>query len=49
MGESTYLETTSYLNLLGDAEYVVFGPVGREIFGAGTIIFAICDTVRTIS
>ncbi|KAI8995478.1 amino acid transporter [Trametes punicea] len=26
---------------MGDAGYIMFGPVGREIFSAGTVIFAI--------
>ena len=25
----------------------MFGPIGREILSAGTIIFAICATVRS--
>jgi hypothetical protein len=29
----------------GDAGYIIFGPIGREVLSAGTIIFAICATV----
>lgn len=29
---------------MGDAGYILFGPIGREILSAGTIIFAICAT-----
>ncbi|EIM82819.1 uncharacterized protein STEHIDRAFT_102221 [Stereum hirsutum FP-91666 SS1] len=29
---------------MGDAGYIMFGPVGREILSAGTVIFAICAT-----
>ena len=29
---------------MGDAGYILFGPVGREILGAGTVIFAILAT-----
>ena len=29
---------------MGDAGYILFGWVGREIFGAGTIIFALLST-----
>ncbi|KAH6652325.1 transmembrane amino acid transporter [Truncatella angustata] len=29
---------------MGDAGMVMFGPIGREILGGGTIIFAICAT-----
>ncbi|KAI2602446.1 transmembrane amino acid transporter protein-domain-containing protein [Hypoxylon sp. NC1633] len=29
---------------MGDAGYILFGPIGREILGGGTIIFAICGT-----
>ena len=34
--------------LSGDAGYILFGPVGREVLGTGTIIFAICATVRSL-
>ncbi|TCD67011.1 hypothetical protein EIP91_000631 [Steccherinum ochraceum] len=27
---------------MGDAGYILFGPIGREVLGMGTIIFAIC-------
>jgi amino acid permease len=30
---------------MGDAGYILFGPIGREVLSAGTIIFAICATV----
>ncbi|KAI1390671.1 transmembrane amino acid transporter protein-domain-containing protein [Hypoxylon trugodes] len=29
---------------MGDAGYILFGPIGREILGAGTIMFAVCAT-----
>ncbi|KAK7693722.1 hypothetical protein QCA50_003294 [Cerrena zonata] len=29
---------------MGDAGYILFGPVGREILALGTVIFAICGT-----
>ncbi|KAI1101233.1 transmembrane amino acid transporter protein-domain-containing protein [Jackrogersella minutella] len=29
---------------MGDAGYILFGPMGREILSGGTIIFAICAT-----
>jgi hypothetical protein len=29
---------------MGDAGYILFGPIGRETLSAGTIIFAICAT-----
>ncbi|KAK6836141.1 transmembrane amino acid transporter [Apiospora arundinis] len=29
---------------MGDAGQVMFGPIGREILGGGTIIFAVCGT-----
>ncbi|CAL1705083.1 unnamed protein product [Somion occarium] len=29
---------------MGDAGYTLFGPIGRELLSAGTIIFAICGT-----
>lgn len=29
---------------MGDAGYILFGPIGREVLGGGTIIFAICAT-----
>ncbi|KAI0785986.1 amino acid transporter [Abortiporus biennis] len=29
---------------MGDAGYILFGPIGREVLGLGTIIFAICGT-----
>ncbi|ORY71011.1 transmembrane amino acid transporter [Pseudomassariella vexata] len=29
---------------MGDAGYILFGPLGREILGGGTILFAICAT-----
>ncbi|KAL7624968.1 hypothetical protein AAE478_004182 [Parahypoxylon ruwenzoriense] len=29
---------------MGDAGMILFGPVGREILGGGTIIFAVCAT-----
>lgn len=29
---------------MGDAGYILFGPVGREVLSLGTIIFAICGT-----
>ncbi|KAI0896246.1 transmembrane amino acid transporter protein-domain-containing protein [Annulohypoxylon nitens] len=29
---------------MGDAGYILFGPVGREILGGGTILFAVCAT-----
>ena len=29
---------------MGDAGYILFGPVGREILGAGTVIFAVFAT-----
>ncbi|TFK57393.1 hypothetical protein OE88DRAFT_130401 [Heliocybe sulcata] len=29
---------------MGDAGYILFGPIGREVLSAGTIIFAICAT-----
>lgn len=29
---------------MGDAGYILFGPIGREILAGGTIIFAICAT-----
>lgn len=31
---------------MGDAGYLLFGPVGRELLSWGTIIFAIFGTVR---
>ncbi|KAI2467919.1 transmembrane amino acid transporter protein-domain-containing protein [Annulohypoxylon bovei var. microspora] len=27
---------------MGDAGYILFGPIGREILGGGTVIFAVC-------
>lgn len=35
--------------LAGDAGYILFGPIGREVLGIGTIIFAICATVRSLT
>ncbi|MCJ1444964.1 MAG: hypothetical protein MMC23_005468 [Stictis urceolatum] len=32
------------VHTMGDAGYILFGWVGREIFGAGTIIFALLST-----
>jgi len=29
---------------MGDAGYILFGPIGREVLGMGTVIFAICAT-----
>ncbi|KZT21664.1 hypothetical protein NEOLEDRAFT_1181504 [Neolentinus lepideus HHB14362 ss-1] len=29
---------------MGDAGYILFGPIGREILSAGTVVFAICAT-----
>jgi amino acid permease len=29
---------------MGDAGFIMFGPIGREILGAGTVIFAVCAT-----
>ncbi len=29
---------------MGDAGMIMFGPVGRDILGAGTVIFAVCAT-----
>jgi amino acid permease len=29
---------------MGDAGMILFGPIGREILGGGTIIFAVCAT-----
>ncbi|RKU44354.1 hypothetical protein DL546_007474 [Coniochaeta pulveracea] len=29
---------------MGDAGYILFGPIGREILAAGTVIFAVCAT-----
>lgn len=29
---------------MGDAGFILFGPIGREILAAGTIIFAVCAT-----
>ncbi|KAB5528967.1 transmembrane amino acid transporter [Coniochaeta sp. 2T2.1] len=29
---------------MGDAGYILFGPVGREVLGAGTVIFAVFAT-----
>lgn len=29
---------------MGDAGYVLFGAIGREVLGWGTVIFAICAT-----
>ncbi|KAI0598879.1 transmembrane amino acid transporter [Biscogniauxia sp. FL1348] len=29
---------------MGDAGFILFGPIGREILGGGTVIFAICAT-----
>ncbi|KAI1087879.1 transmembrane amino acid transporter protein-domain-containing protein [Rostrohypoxylon terebratum] len=29
---------------MGDAGYILFGPIGREILGGGTILFAVCAT-----
>jgi hypothetical protein len=34
---------------MGDAGYILFGAIGREVLSAGTIIFAICATVGTSS
>lgn len=31
---------------LGDAGYILFGPIGREVLSAGTIVFAIFGAVR---
>ena len=31
--------------MIGDAGMVMFGPIGRDILAAGTIIFAIAGTV----
>lgn len=39
---------TSCLSL-GDAGYILFGPIGREVLSAGTIIFAIFAAVRSSS
>lgn len=38
-------ELTSYIvHNMGDAGYILFGPIGREILSAGTIIFAVFAT-----
>lgn len=29
---------------MGDAGFILFGPVGREVLAAGTVIFAVCAT-----
>ena len=29
---------------MGDAGYILFGPLGREILSFGTIVFAVCAT-----
>ncbi|KAI1499702.1 transmembrane amino acid transporter protein-domain-containing protein [Biscogniauxia marginata] len=29
---------------MGDAGLILFGPIGREILGGGTVIFAVCGT-----
>ncbi|OTB00424.1 hypothetical protein M426DRAFT_267655 [Hypoxylon sp. CI-4A] len=29
---------------MGDAGYIIFGPIGREILSGGTVIFAVCST-----
>ena len=33
---------------MGDAGYILFGPIGREILSWGTVIFAICGTGRYV-
>lgn len=32
------------VHTMGDAGMIMFGPVGREILAAGTVIFAVCGT-----
>jgi hypothetical protein len=39
--------TDSHLRT-GDAGYIMFGPIGREILSGGTIIFAIAATASLI-
>lgn len=29
---------------MGDAGMIIFGPIGREILGGGTVVFAVCAT-----
>lgn len=35
--------------LIGDAGFILFGPIGREVLGFGTVIFAIFAAVRDFS
>lgn len=43
--EDVTAELTSYIvHNMGDAGYILFGPIGREILSAGTIIFAVFAT-----
>ena len=37
------------MSVSGDAGFILFGPVGREVLSAGTVIFAIFGTVSCMS
>ena len=32
------------VHTMGDAGYILFGPIGREVLAFGTVVFAICAT-----
>lgn len=34
---------------IGDAGFILFGPIGREVLGFGTVVFAIFAAVRDFS